>query len=489
MRLCERIVEESWNALGAAAAGLRSSDAEEQRLDRAAEGHQQIGDGRLWEAVEGRVGALHALSKLLYFTKFQPTTYRWISRQDEYEYPEQLADKSFDNTGLLLEAPFDPIRRQMNSVLLTIDLTKAVADEAIERKDCVVVAYHPIIFRGLKSLTLANSQQQSLLRLALEGISVYCPHTAVDAVPGGMADWLADVVTGKLSEPEPETHTADASEYPDPDAAAAESSGEELPSVREELEDPFESMDTEQKESTPQPKRPQRMSLKRTYSRPTYPVPAAMDQTDLTPSKTKHARSTINPSPSPPTGFESAGMGRLVTFSSPQPLTHLIERIARGVGSPKGFPVAIPQGSSVESIKIRTVGICPGSGAAVLGKVQADLLFTGELPHHDALAAIERGSCVVTLFHSNTERGFLHSVMKARLERELEKQWKLVREEELQKLREGGQGGVEGLNEEWEDGLLDESILVDVSERDRDPFGVVILQDSEVQGQPITGAD
>lgn len=42
---------------------------------------------------------------------------------------------------MLLEAPFDPIRRQMNSVLLTVDLTKAVADEAIERKDCVVVAY------------------------------------------------------------------------------------------------------------------------------------------------------------------------------------------------------------------------------------------------------------------------------------------------------------------------------------------------------------
>ena len=42
---------------------------------------------------------------------------------------------------VMLEAPFDPIRRQMNSVLLTVDLTKAVADEAIERKDCVVVAY------------------------------------------------------------------------------------------------------------------------------------------------------------------------------------------------------------------------------------------------------------------------------------------------------------------------------------------------------------
>lgn len=53
----------------------------------------------------------------------------------------------------------------------------------------------PIIFRPLKALTLANSQQSSLLRLAQAGISVYCPHTAVDAAPGGLNDWLADVIT------------------------------------------------------------------------------------------------------------------------------------------------------------------------------------------------------------------------------------------------------------------------------------------------------
>jgi putative NIF3 family GTP cyclohydrolase 1 type 2 len=76
----------------------------------------------------------------------------------------------------------------MNSILLTVDLTKAVADEAIERNDSVVIAYRelhpgvemlqmitcidPIIFRGLKSITMENTQQQSLLRLAAEGISV-----------------------------------------------------------------------------------------------------------------------------------------------------------------------------------------------------------------------------------------------------------------------------------------------------------------------------
>jgi len=56
-------------------------------------------------------------------------------------YPESLADKSFDNTGLMLESPHLPEKKLKNSVLLTIDLTKAVAQEAIEKKVSVVVAY------------------------------------------------------------------------------------------------------------------------------------------------------------------------------------------------------------------------------------------------------------------------------------------------------------------------------------------------------------
>lgn len=59
-----------------------------------------------------------------------------------------------------------------------------------------LIGTDPIIFRGLKSITLDNTQQTSLLRLAQEGISVYSPHTAVDAAPGGLNDWLADIVTG-----------------------------------------------------------------------------------------------------------------------------------------------------------------------------------------------------------------------------------------------------------------------------------------------------
>lgn len=60
---------------------------------------------------------------------------------------------------MLLEAPFDPLRRQMNSVLLTVDLTKAVADEAIERKDSLIVAYRKYSF-----LTVHNSTAYHITR-------------------------------------------------------------------------------------------------------------------------------------------------------------------------------------------------------------------------------------------------------------------------------------------------------------------------------------
>ena len=394
----------------------------------------------------------------------------------------------------------------MNSVLLTIDLTKAVADEAIERKDCVVVSYHPIIFRGFKALTLADTQQQSLLRLALEGISVYSPHTAIDAAPGGLGDWLADIVTGTLPGPEPETHTAGGREREQP--AALEKGEKYSPrpeSIREEAEeggggegggrgevngDANAEKDTAAAGASdgslkPKPSRPARPSMAQrasTYSKPTYPKPSELDKSDLAPSDVQHTRSVIHPISDPPKGFGNAGMGRLVKFSTPQPLTHLVERIAHGVGSPKGFPVAIPQNRQVEDIMIKSVGICAGSGHDVLKHVDADLLFTGELSHHDALSATEKGQCVVTLFHSNTERGFLGSVLKEKLTGVLREEWRRLREEVRGEINSNWD-----LAEEWEDALSDEDVLVECSERDRDPFGIVILQSSPQVGQPLSG--
>lgn len=111
--------------------------------------------------------------------------------------PLQLADTSFDNVGLLLQAPPTKSNNEKQGIMLAIDLTTDVCDEILSSPENVKVAivYHPIIFRGLKSFTFADPQQTSLLRLAAAGVSVYCPHTSLDAVPGGINDWLGKVVS------------------------------------------------------------------------------------------------------------------------------------------------------------------------------------------------------------------------------------------------------------------------------------------------------
>lgn len=96
---------------------------------------------------------------------------------------------SWDNVGLLLEpAPGqgDAVRR----VLFTVDLGERELDEAVAGGCELVVAYHPPIFHPLSRLTRGSATERVVLRAIAHGIAVYSPHTALDAVPGGVNDWL-----------------------------------------------------------------------------------------------------------------------------------------------------------------------------------------------------------------------------------------------------------------------------------------------------------
>jgi putative NIF3 family GTP cyclohydrolase 1 type 2 len=88
----------------------------------------------------------------------------------------------------------------------------------------------------------------------------------------------------------------------------------------------------------------------------------------------------------------------------------------------------------------------------MLNGIDVDLLLTGELSHHEALAAIEQGKCVITTFHSNTERAFLKSKMKPALAAELET---MAKGTDLAK---------------WG---LEDGFDIAVSEVDRDPFEII----------------
>ncbi len=110
--------------------------------------------------------------------------------------PPRLA-ASWDNTGLLLEGT-----REVRRILLCVDLTAPVLAEAVGAAADLVVAYHPPVFAGLKRLTSATPQGRVILGALRAGLSVYSPHTALDAAAGGMNDWLLEAF-GPLSERAP----------------------------------------------------------------------------------------------------------------------------------------------------------------------------------------------------------------------------------------------------------------------------------------------
>jgi len=137
-------------------------------------------------------------------------------------------------------------------------------------------------------------------------------------------------------------------------------------------------------------------------------------------------------------------MGRLITMKTLLTIQEVLSRLAWHLDNPKAMSIAFPQGHTLQDhSRIQRIGICAGSGGSLLNGLQnVDVLITGELSHHEALAATERGVVVVCLGHSNSERGYLHRVMQPKL---------------LEALR--GDSSIDVQESE-----------VFVSEKDRDPF-------------------
>lgn len=103
---------------------------------------------------------------------------------------EEIAPRSlafdWDNTGLLLRCS-DTI----SNVLVCLDATQAVADEAVACGCDMILAHHPLLFSSVKSLDFAHATQGVLMSLVRNGISLYAAHTSFDRASGGINDALA----------------------------------------------------------------------------------------------------------------------------------------------------------------------------------------------------------------------------------------------------------------------------------------------------------
>ncbi len=224
---------------------------------------------------------------------------------------EQLAPlewaEEWDNVGLLVEPPR---RRTVHRVLVAIDLTEAVLKEAAARRADLVVAYHPPIFDGLRRLTSGSGIERVVLGCVTAGIAVYSPHTALDAAPGGVNDWLADGLG-------------------------------------------------------------------------------------------RGERQGLQPVGEPASG---AAQGRRVRLQRPVRLSTVVRRIKEHLGL---RTVRVATADAHRRAAVRDIALCAGAGGSVLAGVAADVYWTGEMRHHDVLAALARGCSVVLCEHSNTERGYL----------------------------------------------------------------------------------
>ena len=127
-----------------------------------------------------------------------------IKIRDLTAYLESIAppqyQEGYDNAGLIVGDP----NAIVQGVLFCLDSTEAIVAEAIDKQCNVIVAHHPIVFRGLKRLTGRNYVERVVIQAIRHGIAIYAIHTNLDnvyhqGVNGKIAERLGLVETRLLA--------------------------------------------------------------------------------------------------------------------------------------------------------------------------------------------------------------------------------------------------------------------------------------------------
>ncbi len=98
--------------------------------------------------------------------------------------------ESYDNAGLLV----GDSQMEVTSVLVCIDITEAVVEEAIQKKCNLIISHHPLIFSGLKKLTGKNEVQRCVIKAIKNDIAIYAAHTNLDNVLVGVNGKMAEKI-------------------------------------------------------------------------------------------------------------------------------------------------------------------------------------------------------------------------------------------------------------------------------------------------------
>ncbi len=104
--------------------------------------------------------------------------------------PLPLQD-GFDNAGLQIGLTAE---QEVTGALLCLDVTEAIIDEA-EREGCnLIVAHHPLLFHGLRSVTGKSYVERCVIKAIQKGIGIYAAHTNLDNAQGGVNYRIAEKI-------------------------------------------------------------------------------------------------------------------------------------------------------------------------------------------------------------------------------------------------------------------------------------------------------
>jgi dinuclear metal center YbgI/SA1388 family protein len=347
--------------------------------------------------------------------------------------PLELAE-SWDRVGLLAG---DRARVLTGPVMLTIDLTEAVLDEAVGKKCGAVVAYHPPIWDPLTRITDATPRQRIILRALEAGMAIYSPHTALDAVRGGLADWLCE----GLSNPAGSGHN--------PDGPAGRIAGDCRALT------PHAKTSPTQQVKIVTFVRPDDLAQVRDalssagagligkYSLCSFATPGSgsflgAEGTSPRAGKAGHVEMVpevrlemvcsrnalalaletlrrFHPYEEPaidvydlvaqPQRF--LGAGRRLALDRPVTVAELAQRLKAWTRRDR---VRYALCTADADRQVKFVGVCPGAGASLSKLARQDgceVFVTGEMAHHDVMGALHAGMSIVLGNHTSTERGFL----------------------------------------------------------------------------------
>lgn len=103
------------------------------------------------------------------------------------EFAPLPLQEGYDNSGLQIGSP----DREVNAALLCLDVTEEILQEAIDRGCDLIISHHPLLFKGLKSITGATPSQRIVARAIREDIAIYSAHTNLDSATHGVSREMA----------------------------------------------------------------------------------------------------------------------------------------------------------------------------------------------------------------------------------------------------------------------------------------------------------